>query len=61
MLLKPDLVDSFTEWAERVEPSLRHALTASFGSQAGADAAGSLPGWLSGNFRIWIDNMGAAR
>jgi DNA-directed RNA polymerase specialized sigma24 family protein len=39
VLLKPDLVDSFTEWAECVEPRLRHALTASFGSQAGAEAA----------------------
>jgi DNA-directed RNA polymerase specialized sigma24 family protein len=39
VLLKPDLVDSFTEWAESVEPRLRHALTASFGSQGGADAA----------------------
>jgi DNA-directed RNA polymerase specialized sigma24 family protein len=39
VLLKPDLVDSFAEWAECVEPRLRHALTASFGSQAGAEAA----------------------
>ena len=37
MLLNENLVDSFTEWAERVEPQLRHALTASFGSQVGRD------------------------
>jgi DNA-directed RNA polymerase specialized sigma24 family protein len=39
MLLNEGLVDSFTEWAERVEPRLRHALTASFGSQLGKEAA----------------------
>jgi DNA-directed RNA polymerase specialized sigma24 family protein len=38
-LSSESLVDSFTEWAERVEPRLRHALTASFGSQLGRDAA----------------------
>ena len=38
-MLKENLVDSFTEWAELVEPKLRHALTASFGSQAGKEAA----------------------
>jgi DNA-directed RNA polymerase specialized sigma24 family protein len=38
-LSNESLVDSFTEWAERVEPRLRHALTASFGSQLGKDAA----------------------
>lgn len=32
------VVDSFTEWAEGAEPRLRHALTASFGSQLGKDA-----------------------
>jgi RNA polymerase sigma factor (sigma-70 family) len=37
--LNEGLVDSFTEWAERVEPRLRHALTASFGSQVGKEAA----------------------
>ncbi|GMQ86435.1 MAG: hypothetical protein BMS9Abin07_2014 [Acidimicrobiia bacterium] len=31
-------VDSFTEWAKVAEPRLRHALTASFGSQAGKEA-----------------------
>ena len=39
MLLNESLVDSFTEWARCVEPRLRHALTASFGSQLGKDAA----------------------
>ena len=39
MLLNEGLVDSFTEWARCVEPRLRHALTASFGSQLGRDAA----------------------
>jgi RNA polymerase sigma factor (sigma-70 family) len=38
-LSNESLVDSFTEWAERVEPRLRHALTASFGSQLGKEAA----------------------
>ena len=38
-MLNESLVDSFTAWAERVEPGLRHALTASFGSQGGQDAA----------------------
>jgi DNA-directed RNA polymerase specialized sigma24 family protein len=38
-LLNESLVDSFTEWAALVEPKLRHALTASFGSQLGKDAA----------------------
>ena len=38
-LLNESLVDSFTEWARCVEPRLRHALTASFGSQLGKDAA----------------------
>jgi DNA-directed RNA polymerase specialized sigma24 family protein len=33
------LVDSFTEWAQQVEPRLRHALTASFGPQVGKEAA----------------------
>jgi RNA polymerase sigma factor (sigma-70 family) len=39
VLLNESLVDSFTAWAERVEPRLRHALTASFGSQVGKEAA----------------------
>jgi DNA-directed RNA polymerase specialized sigma24 family protein len=30
---------SFTEWVRAAEPRLRHALTASFGSQVGKDAA----------------------
>ena len=38
-MLNESLVDSFTAWAEHVEPRLRHALTASFGSQVGKDAA----------------------
>ena len=38
-MLNESLVDSFTEWARCVEPRLRHALTASFGSQLGKDAA----------------------
>ena len=38
-MLNEGLVDSFAEWAERVEPRLRHALTASFGSQLGKEAA----------------------
>ena len=38
-MLNESLVDSFTAWAEGVEPRLRHALTASFGSQVGKDAA----------------------
>ncbi len=33
------VVDSFTEWVQGAEPRLRHALTASFGSQVGKDAA----------------------
>ncbi len=33
------VVDSFTEWVQVAEPRLRHALTASFGSQLGKDAA----------------------
>ncbi len=33
------IVDSFTEWVRQTEPRLRHALTASFGSQIGKDAA----------------------
>ena len=37
-MLNESVVDSFTEWARCVEPRLRHALTASFGSQAGKDA-----------------------
>jgi DNA-directed RNA polymerase specialized sigma24 family protein len=37
-LSSESLVDSFTEWAEGVEPRLRHALTASFGSQLGKEA-----------------------
>lgn len=32
------IVDSFTEWAREAEPRLRHALTASFGSQLGKEA-----------------------
>jgi DNA-directed RNA polymerase specialized sigma24 family protein len=39
VLLNESLIDSFTEWAELVEPKLRHTLTASFGSQLGKDAA----------------------
>jgi len=39
VVLNDSVVDSFTEWAELVEPRLRHALTASFGSQVGKDAA----------------------
>ncbi len=39
MLSDETVVDSFTEWARRAEPRLRHALTASFGSQIGKDAA----------------------
>lgn len=31
------VVDSFTEWARDTEPRLRHALTASFGSQLGKE------------------------
>jgi DNA-directed RNA polymerase specialized sigma24 family protein len=38
-LLHATLSDSFTEWAESVEPKLRHALTASFGPQVGKDVA----------------------
>ena len=38
-VLNESLVDSFTEWARCVEPRLRHALTASFGSQLGKDVA----------------------
>ena len=38
-MLNENLVDSFTEWARCAEPRLRHALTASFGSQLGKDAA----------------------
>lgn len=38
-MLNESLVDSFTEWARCVEPRLRHALTASFGSQLGKDVA----------------------
>ena len=37
--MSESLVDSFTEWARCVEPRLRHALTASFGSQLGKEAA----------------------
>ena len=37
--MNESLVDSFTEWARSVEPRLRHALTASFGSQLGKDMA----------------------
>ncbi len=37
--MSESLVDSFTQWARCVEPRLRHALTASFGSQLGKDAA----------------------
>ena len=37
--MNESLVDSFTEWARCVEPRLRHALTASFGSQLGKDVA----------------------
>ena len=33
------VVDSFTEWAHAAEPRLRRALTASFGSQVGKEAA----------------------
>jgi DNA-directed RNA polymerase specialized sigma24 family protein len=32
------VVESFTEWAREAEPRLRHALTASFGSQLGQEA-----------------------
>ena len=32
-------MDSFTEWAQEAESRLRHALTASFGSQIGKEAA----------------------
>jgi RNA polymerase sigma factor (sigma-70 family) len=39
VLLNESLVDSFMEWAELVEPKLRRALTASFGSQLGKEAA----------------------
>lgn len=39
MLSDEVVVDSFTEWARRAEPRLRHALTASFGSQVGKEAA----------------------
>lgn len=39
MLSDETLVDSFTEWARVAEPRLRHALTASFGSQVAKDAA----------------------
>jgi DNA-directed RNA polymerase specialized sigma24 family protein len=39
VLLNESVVDSFSEWAALCEPKLRHALTASFGSQLGKDAA----------------------
>ena len=39
MLPDEIVVDSFTEWVQVAEPRLRHALTASFGSQLGKDAA----------------------
>ncbi len=39
MLPDEIVVDSFTEWVQVAEPRLRHALTASFGSQVGKDAA----------------------
>ena len=39
MLPDETVVDSFTEWVRETEPRLRHALTASFGSQVGTDAA----------------------
>ena len=38
-VLNESIIDSFAEWAELVEPRLGHALTASFGSQLGKDAA----------------------
>ena len=38
-MLNESIIDSFAEWAELVEPRLGHALTASFGSQLGKDAA----------------------
>ncbi len=39
MLPDEIVVDSFTEWVREAEPRLRNALTASFGSQVGKDAA----------------------
>lgn len=36
--MNDSLVGSFAEWAEGVEPKLRHALTASFGAQLGREA-----------------------
>ena len=38
MLPDETVVDSFTEWVRDTEPRLRHALTASFGSQLGKEA-----------------------
>jgi len=38
-LLNESVTDSFTEWAQLVEPKLRQALTGAFGPQLGKDAA----------------------
>ena len=40
--MSESLVDSFTQWARCVEPKLRNALTASFGSQLGKDVGDDL-------------------
>ena len=39
LVLDETVVHSFTEWARDAEPRLRHALTASFGTQLGKEAA----------------------
>lgn len=50
LVLDGTVVDSFAEWARTAEPRLRHALTASFGSQLGKEAT---PDALSYAWENW--------